>query len=178
MSKKLIVMLFPVFDFIGNQEEYLQEITDSNIKVSDIFDTIIEKRYLDNNYEFSIATYIDRPIYGVSTNPTKVSQSSAKYDEFYKRSLDEIMADYNYMATQLKPEEYDEIVVGGYHIGDCVDKFTKAIKDNTNAKVSIDYELSNVFIQCGILNKDGTLNEAYEFYGEIISRVSKNNIHK
>ena len=171
MEKKLLVMLFPVEDFTITQEEYLQEITNSNIKLSDVFDSIIQKRYLDQGYEFAIATYPDRKTYGVSISPQRVAISDSNYDDFYKRDIATIMDDYKYMA-ELDPTQYSEVVVGGYHLGDCVDKFVASLKNITPAKVSIDMELTSMFMRYGLLNSDGSLNTNYEFYNQIVSRMA------
>ena len=68
MNKKLIVMLFPAIDFTKVSEEYLQEEIDKDIRISDIFDTIIQERYLDQGYDFAIATYPDRPVSASAAN--------------------------------------------------------------------------------------------------------------
>lgn len=170
MNNKLIVFLFPVIDFTKIAEESLQEYVDCSLKISDIFDTLIEKRYLNNGYDFIIATYPDRPIYGLTIKPNKVVYSKANYDDFYKRSIENITDDYKYMAFQIDLEKYQEIVVGGYHLGDCVDKFATAIQNCSNAKVFIDGELTSHFMQFGFLNNSGNYNENYEFYDAIIRK--------
>ena len=172
MEKKLIVMLFPVKDFVLPQEESLQEIVNENIKISDIFDTIIQERYINNGYEFAIATYPDREIYGINIEPSKVANCNSNYDDFYKRNLESIMMDYLLMVNRLNSNDYSEIVVGGYHIGDCVDKFSQAIENSSSAKVIIDGELSNMFMKFGLLNQDGTLNQNYEFYNSIVKKLN------
>lgn len=170
MNNKLIVFLFPAIDFTKIVEESLQEYVDPSLKISDIFDTLIEKRYLSNGYDFIIATYPDRPIYGLTIKPNKVVYSKAKYDDFYKRSLENIIEDYKYMALQIDLEKYSEIVVGGYHLGDCVDKFANAIENCSNAKVFIDGELTSHFMQFGFLDNSSNYNKNYEFYDSILRK--------
>lgn len=173
MNNKLIVFLFPAIDFTKISEESLQEYVDPSLKISDIFDTLIEKRYLNNEYDFMIATYPDRPIYGLTITSNKIVYSKAKYDDFYKRPLEAIIDDYKYMALQLNLERYSEIVVGGYHLGDCVDKFANAIENYSNAKVSIDGELTSHFMRFGFLGSNGNYNKNYEFYDSILKRKQR-----
>ena len=173
MNKKLIVMLFPAIDFTKVSEEYLQEEIDKDIRISDIFDTIIQERYLDQGYDFAIATYPDRPVYGISIKPSKTITSKSTYDDFYKRDLASVLTDYTMMAKELNPNQYSEIVVGGYHLGDCVDKFATAIENNSSAKVVIDSELTNMFTNFGLISQDGFLNQNYQFYSKIKRKIDE-----
>lgn len=171
-------MLFPSPDFTTIQERFIREVTNEDIRISDIFDTLIKEKYLNNGYEFKIANYSDRPVYGITIVPKEVVTSNAGYDSFYRRNQLDIMEDYKSMAYKLNPNSYSEIVVGGYHIGDCVNKFASAIESISSAKVLIDGEVSNMFVNYGILNNVDTLNEDYVFYKEIKNKIDERNSNK
>lgn len=142
---KLFVFLFPEENYAKVQERSVREELDESFDISNVFDTIINKKYIEKGYKFAIATTKDKDIYGISIEPDYIVRSKTNYKDFYKRNLEEIMKDYKDMAFRLNPSSYEKIVVGGYHIGDCVDKFTSAINSISN-NASIDYEISNQFI--------------------------------
>jgi len=165
-KKKLMVFLFPEEEYMGMQEELIQDEADRDFDISDVFDAIIQNRYIDNGYDFMIATTADKPIYGINIPPQKVVRSKADYDSFYNRPYDDKYGDYVYMAEQLNPADYSEVTVGGYHLTDCVDTFVKAINSISDNAV-IDKEVSNLFMNY-VFNPDFSYNENYEFYNQIM----------
>jgi len=58
-KKKLMVFLFPEEEYMGMQEELIQDEADRDFDISDVFDAIIQNRYIDNGYDFMIATTAD-----------------------------------------------------------------------------------------------------------------------
>lgn len=170
-SKKLVVFLFPDCHFVTAQNEYFKEKIDPNFNVSNIFDAIIQKRYIDKGYEFAVATYLNSAITGIEIIPDKIVYTDLSHDYFYKNH-DQLMERYLQLAQKIDPKDYSKIKVGGYHLGDCVDKFTMAINMINNV-ASIDKELTNEFPDY-VFNRYLTdYNQAYEFYNEII--LNQNN---
>ena len=155
-SKKLVVFLFPSKAFTSLQEDFVREEFDENFRINSVFDKILQDRYLDNGYDFAVATYQDEGISGITIHPSKVVRSEFAHDDFYRADEQTIMQRYSKMATSLDTIKYDEVIVGGYHSTDCVAKLTRAINQISN-NASIDVEMTNEFINL-VFNMDSKYN--------------------
>ena len=156
--KKLVVFLFPISENTNKQEKYIEEALGINIEMSYIFDTLLEKKYLRYGYELAIVTYSDKDIKGITIEPNILIKSRINKEEFNKNE-NIILEEYKYIAKKLNPEKYDEIVMGGYHIGQtigCVNTLANLIA-KINKNVKIDEYLSQYSIS--YLNKN---NKYYE----------------
>lgn len=151
-SEKLVVFLFPSEVFTSIQENFVREEFDENFKISSVFDKILQERYLDRGYDFAVATYQDEEISGITIQPSKVVRSEFTHDEFYRANEQTIMQRYSKMAASLDTTKYGEIIVGGYHSVDCVEKLTRAINQISN-NASIDVEMTNEFTSI-VFNRD------------------------
>lgn len=156
--KKLVVFLFPTSENTNVQEEYIRNELGINIEMSYIFDTILEEKYLQYGYELAIVSYKDKDIKGITIEPNILIKSRVKKEDFCKNE-NIIIEEYKYIANKLNPENYDEIVMGGYHIGQtigCVNTLANLIA-KINKNVKIDEYLSQYSIS--YLNKN---NKYYE----------------
>lgn len=167
---KLFVFLFPEENYAGVQEKSIKEEIDENFDISTVFDTLIMKKYIEEGYKFAIATTKDKDVYGIKLEPDFIVRSNTEFKDFYKRPSEEILEDYKDMASRLNPSIYESVIVGGYHIGDCVDKFTNAINSISN-NACIDYEISNLFIN-DLFHMDShenivSYNFNYPYYNDI-----------
>ena len=183
-NKKMVVLLFPEENYVKIQEQFLQEF-DERYNVSDVFDTIIRERYKKEGYEFVIVTYKDPKIAGVTEQPDRIVCSTVGQDDFYKNH-ERMLELYDELAKQLNPEQYSEIVVGGYHVGiehqdGCVNHLNNAI-NKISQNSSIDYELTNEFIKYAFIMKNQDysieLNPNYKYYSNVSDLIDKKSIDK
>ena len=130
MKKQAFILLFPHNKFV-----------DFDIKKQMEFNRCIEKRYINKNFDFIIINYLGSNAERISVQPTKIefadltffeSTTLGKYPDFCK------------LAKAIKPEQYEKIMVGGFHCFDCVEKFAGEIY-SINKNVVVDVDLTERF---------------------------------
>lgn len=126
--KKIFLYLYPIQEynrFFEFDEEYLHEIGREN--PYKILNECIQKRYREKGYKIVYAIYPDKNIYGIKPLPTdKIIYTNVTFEQASgydkngseKNSKNIIYPSEAYLIEQLG--EFDEIVVGGFHFGDCV----------------------------------------------------------
>ena len=116
-----------------------------------ILNECIQKRYRDNGYQVVFALYPDKEIYGITPKKEDkiiytdilFSENSA-YDENGKVKNDFIP---KYPNEQLLIEQLgqiDELVIGGYHSSDCVQRVGE-IALNNGINTIVDLDLTDFF---------------------------------
>ena len=132
--KKMFVVLFPQEEYVGRDKGYIPH-----------FNGCIKRRYQEKGYEVCAVNYIDSDGFVKLPKIKRVDadisfkQSSPYFTEFPK------VPDFRKIAGDLKVEGYDEVVVGGYHCFDCVQKLAMEIYA-LNPNVMIDTELTEMFL--------------------------------
>ena len=131
--KKIFVLLFP-------QQEYLEERNDPKS-----FNNCIQKRYLEKGYEFYVVKYKDSDLGFVSLTPNKIIEANITFKEstpYFTQNWQ--YANFKDLAQKLNLSGDDEVVVGGFHCNDCVEKFAKEIY-SLNQNTMIDSDLTELF---------------------------------
>ena len=131
--KKVFILLFP-------QTEYKSQFDDPKP-----FNECIEKRYIQNGYEFWVVKYKESDLGFVSLMPDKVFDA----DITFKQSTPQFCKDWRYadfkqMAKNLSLLGVNSIILGGFHCYDCVEKFANEIY-KLNPNIVIDTDLTEMF---------------------------------
>ena len=126
--KKIFLYLYPIQEynrFFELPKEYLHEIGREN--PFKILNECIQKRYREKGYQIVYAIYPNKNIYGISplsndkiiyTDVTFDQASGYNKDGSEKQDKDIKYPSERYLIEQL--EDFDEIVIGGFHFCDCV----------------------------------------------------------
>lgn len=131
--KKIFVLLFP-------QQEYLEGRDDPKF-----FNECIQKRYLGKGYEFYVAKYKDSDLGFVSLIPNKIIEANITFKESTPNFTQNWQyANFKDLAQKLNLSGNDEVIVGGFHCNDCVEKFAKEIY-SINHNAMIDGDLTELF---------------------------------
>ena len=135
MDKKCFILLFPEKEYFGMKS--YEELKD--------FFKCINVRYRRKGYSFYVAKYLSSndemlPYSYDKSVEADISflQSSPYFTQDWK------YADMGHIASKLKIEDFEQIVIGGFHCHDCVYKLAKAI-EKLNPNVLIDTELTEFF---------------------------------
>ncbi len=149
---KVFLYLYPIeeytkmFLFCDNP---LDKLNDSNPLA--ILNECIERRYRDKGFQIVFALYHDKNIYGINLKPEdKIIYNDVTFDEVSiydsegnekSNFIPKIPNDFG-LLNQLG--NVDELVIGGYHFGDCVKKVGEtALKMGIN--ITVDLDLTDLF---------------------------------
>lgn len=135
-ERKLFILLFP-------QKEYVKGyFTDEDIS---IFNECIRTRYIEKGYEFCVANFKGSDLGIVALNPDKIANADITFEESSPYTCkDWRYADFNDLAKKIQAEKYSNVVVGGFHCYDCVEKLAKEIY-SINTNIIIDTDLTENF---------------------------------
>lgn len=130
--KNAIVILFPEEEFLGTRKGCIP-----------LFNECIEKRYLKNNYELVVVRYK-----GYRTDYTGgiVQIPAEKIITANITSLEQLNknADFANIAKEITKNQYEQIVIGGFHCFDCVKKLAMEVY-KVNPNILIDTDLTEQF---------------------------------
>ena len=122
--KKVFVLLFPVRSFLG---------TDPSL-----FNQCIKERYISKGYEFFVVKFKGGGLGFVDRVPNKVVDADITFEESNSAtSKNWRYADFRSIAKQLNIHDCEQVVVGGFHCYDCVEKLATSISFLGN-KVLVD----------------------------------------
>ena len=126
--KKIFLYLYPIQEYNRSfelSEEYLQQTKREN--PYKVLNECIQKRYREKGYQTVYAIYPDKNIYGIFplltdkiiyTDLTFEQASGYNQDGSKKQDKDIKYPSEKYLIEQLG--DFNEIVIGGFHFGDCV----------------------------------------------------------
>lgn len=150
--KKIFLYLYPIQEYNRSfefSEEYLYEIgRDNPYKV---LNECIQKRYREKEYEIVYAIYPGKKIYGVKTlttdkiiytDVTFEQASGYNHDGSEKQDRNIKYPSEKYLIEQLG--NFDEIVIGGFHFGDCVKRVAEYCYQS-GFPTLIDLDLTDLF---------------------------------
>ena len=131
--KKIFILLFP-------QSEYISQFDDSKL-----FNDCIQKRYIQNGYEFWVVKYKESNLGFVSLYPDRIFDA----DITFKQSTPKFCSDWRYadfktIARNLTLSGKDKVVLGGFHCYDCVEKLAHEIYE-LNPSIIVDTDLTEMF---------------------------------
>ncbi len=134
--KNLFILLFP-------QKEYVTGyFTEEDIS---LFNDCIKKRYIDKGYDFCIATFKNSNMGIVSLKPHIIVNANITFEESSPYTCKNWQyADFKNLAEKVDVDKYANIVVGGFHCYDCVEKFANEIYA-VNKNVIVDTDLTEMF---------------------------------
>ena len=150
--KKIFLYLYPIQEynrFFELSKEYLHEIGREN--PFKILNECIQKRYREKGYQIVYAIYPNKNIYGISplsndkiiyTDVTFDQASGYNKDGSEKQDKDIKYPSERYLIEQLG--DFDEIVVGGFHFGDCV-KIVAEYCYQCGISTIVDLDLTDLF---------------------------------
>ena len=134
--KNLFILLFP-------QKEYVTGyFTEEDIS---LFNDCIKKRYIDKGYDFCVAAFKNSDLGIVGFNPNKVVGADITFEESSPYTCKNWKyADFKNLAEKVDVDKYANIVVGGFHCYDCVEKLANEIYA-VNKNVIVDTDLTEMF---------------------------------
>ncbi len=150
--KKVFLYLYPIEEFnriFLFDDSYYEE--ENREKPFPILNECIEKRYRSQGYDIVYALYPDKNIYGIIPKPndkivyTDISfkQASGYNEDGTEKSNDEIKyPNEQFLINQLG--QVDEIVIGGFHFGDCVKRVAECCYEN-GIDTLVDLDLTDLF---------------------------------
>ena len=150
--KKIFLYLYPIQEYNRSfefSEEYLQQT--KREKPYKVLNECIQKRYREKEYQIVYAIYPGKKIYGVNTlttdkiiytDVTFEQASGYNHDGIKKQDKDIKYPSEKYLIEQLG--YFDEIVIGGFHFGDCVKKVAEYCYQNEFPTL-VDLDLTDLF---------------------------------
>lgn len=150
--KKIFLYLYPIQEYNRSfefSEEYLQQMKREN--PYKVLNECIQKRYREKGYQIVYANYPDKNIYGINPLPTdKIiytditfeQASGYNQDGSKKQDKDIKYPSERYLIEQLG--DFDEIVVGGFHFGDCVKRVAEYCYQS-GFPTLVDLDLTDLF---------------------------------
>ncbi len=151
--KKVFLYLYPIKEFTNMFLFHDDKLYDEwNVpRPLPILNATIDKRYRQKGYQVVFALYPDRELYGIEPqNGDKIiytdipfSEASA-YDENGNKKENFIPKYPNerFLIEQLEP--VDELVVGGYHVMDCVKRVAE-VALQSGISTLVDLDLTDLF---------------------------------
>lgn len=104
---------------------------------------VSKKRYRDKGYQIVYAIYPDKSLYGINLLPTdKIIYTDVTFEQANGYSRDIKYPNESYLIAQLG--NFDEIVVGGFHFGDCVKRVAEYCYQ-CGTSVLVDLDLTDLF---------------------------------
>ena len=150
---RIFLYLYPIEEytkmFLFNDDSIYDK---ENIKRPlPIIDECIQKRYRDNNYEIVFLLYPDRELFGLTKKKqdkiifTDITFSEASaYDENGREKENFIPKYPNELQILKQLGPLNELVVGGYHVNDCVKRVAE-IANEQGIDTLIDLDLTDNF---------------------------------
>jgi hypothetical protein len=148
--RKVFLYLYPIFEyqriFILSDKYYANNNVEHPLIV---LNDCIKQRYKDKGYEVIIANYPDKEIYGISnSNIYRVIETDVAFKDasgYREDGSEKPIEEVKYPSEQYLLEQVgcvDEIIIGGYHAGDCVKKVAEHFY-NSGVNTMIDIELTD-----------------------------------
>ena len=146
--QKVFLYLYPIKEFTNMFLFHDDKLYDEwNVpRPLPILNATIDKRYREKDYQVVFALYPDRELYGIEQKDrdkiiyTDIPFSEASaYDENgnEKKNFIPKYPNERFLIEQLEP--VDELVVGGYHVMDCVKRVAEvALQSGINTLVDLD----------------------------------------
>lgn len=132
--KKVFVLLFPQKEYLGTRKRNIS-----------LFNDCIKQRYIDNGYMFFVVKYKGSDLGFATLTPNQIVDADITFDHSSSNTTKNWRyANFNLIAKQLKIENYKQVVVGGFHCFDCVEKLANEIY-KLNSNVLIDTDLTEQF---------------------------------
>lgn len=126
--KKIFLYLYPIQEYnrpFEFSEKYLQQMEREN--PYKVLNECIQKRYREKGYQIVYAIYPGKNIYGINLLPTdKIIYTDVTFEQassYNKDGSEKQDKDIKYPSEKYLIEQlgnFDEIVIGGFHFGDCV----------------------------------------------------------
>ncbi len=142
--KKIFLYLYPIEEYNRSfefSEEYLQQNGREN--PYKVLNECIQKRYRDKGYQIVYAIYPDKSLYGINLLPTdKIIYTDVTFEQANGYNGDIKYPNEGYLIAQLG--NFDEIVVGGFHFGDCVKRVAEYCYQ-CGTSVLVDLDLTDLF---------------------------------
>lgn len=140
--KKIFLCLYPVREFCYDYDRLLDE--DEFDHCYKVLNECIEKRYRENAYQVVFAMYPEKNIFGVIPDATdKIITTDVSFEEATKKDEDKVKyPSEEYLIKQL--EDFDTIVIGGFHFADCVKKVAEYCY-NQGYQTLVDLDLTDLF---------------------------------
>lgn len=142
--KKIFLYLYPIEEYNRSfefSEEYLQQNGREN--PYKVLNECIQKRYRDKGYQIVYAIYPDKSLYGINLLPTdKIIYTDVTFEQANGYNGNIKYPNESYLIAQLG--DFDEIVVGGFHFGDCVKRVAEYCYQ-CGTSVLVDLDLTDLF---------------------------------
>ena len=150
--KKIFLYLYPIQEYNRSfefSEEYLQQMGREN--PYKVLNECIQKRYREKGYQIVYAIYLDKNIYGIKPLPTdKIIYTDVTFEQasgYNKDGSEKQDEDIKYPSERYLIEQlgdFDEIVVGGFHFGDCVKRVAEYCYQ-CGISTIVDLDLTDLF---------------------------------
>ena len=151
--KKIFLYLYPIQEYNRSfefSEEYLQQMGREN--PYKVLNECIQKRYREKGYQIVYTIYLDKNIYGIKPLPTdKIIYTDVTFEQasgYNKDGSEKQDEDIKYPSERYLIEQlgdFDEIVVGGFHFGDCVKRVAEYCYQ-CGISTIVDLDLTDLFL--------------------------------
>lgn len=132
--KKVIILLFP-------QKEYLGTRNEDTI----LFNECIKQRYINKGYELFVVKYKNSDLGFISLSPNKIIEADISFEQSSPTTEKNWRyANFNLIAKNLQINNYKQVVIGGFHCFDCVEKLANEIY-KLNKNVLVDTDITEQF---------------------------------
>ena len=133
-NEKVFILLFPQKEYLGTFQN-----------CTTLFNECIRKRYLDHGYAFYVVKYKNSDLGIVTETPTQTFDADITFEASSPKTLkDWRYADFKFISENLPIEDCSQIVIGGFHCYDCVEKLANEIY-SLNKNVLVDTDLTEQF---------------------------------
>lgn len=119
-----------------------------------MFNECIKKRYIESGYKFCVVTFKNSDLGIVNLRPDYVINADITFEESSPYTCkDWRYADFKELASKSEIDRYSDIVLGGFHCFDCVERFANEIY-KLNKNIIIDTDLTELFRNSYLYQKD------------------------
>ena len=146
--KKVFILLFPQKEYLGTRQNN-----------TFLFNECIKERYISKGYEFFVVKFKGSDLGIISLTPNRIIEADISFEQSSPvTSKDWRYANFKTIANQLNINNYEQVVLGGFHCFDCVEKFANEIV-HLNNNILIDTDLTEQFWNVAQYQTDWDIRE-------------------
>lgn len=146
--KKVFILLFPQKEYLGTRQNN-----------TFLFNECIKERYISKGYEFFVVKFKGSDLGIISLTPNQIIDADISFEQSSPvTSKNWRYANFNIIANQLNINNYEQVVLGGFHCFDCVEKLANEIF-HLNNNILVDTDLTEQFWNVAQYQTDWDIRE-------------------
>lgn len=146
--KKVFILLFPQKEYLGTRQNN-----------TFLFNECIKERYISKGYEFFVVKFKGSDLGIISLTPNQIIDADISFEQSSPvTSKNWRYANFNIIANQLNINNYEQVVLGGFHCFDCVEKLADEIF-HLNNNILVDTDLTEQFWNVAQYQTDWDIRE-------------------